>query len=186
MIIALTSARENSIRLYRKELNKIGDKFVIEYTLEQMEACNLFDIRIMSTDWIELIELMKDKYPSIMFLERPKRLAQADTPAQEYIIHALELYKNGNHTFCLLQSTSPLRSLDLIYDTFSKFTKDYNSCFTINKYTLQPDGQIYWFKDIYNIWKEPCLPIFCEPSVDLDYPSDLGIANYLVRGLDKN
>lgn len=181
MRIALTSARETSKRLYRKELRKLGNKYIIEWTLEQMMACKLFDIRLMSTDWEELIEMMEWKYPEIIFIKRPKNLALVDTPAQAYITHALLPYKEEGNEYCLLQSTSPLRSMELVYDTYTQFHRDYNSLFTVNRYTLYPDGQVYWFRDPTDIWKAPSFPYFCDPSGNLDYPHDLRIAEFLLR-----
>ena len=188
-IIALTSAREHSQRLLNKELQFLGDKYVIEWTLEQMRDCELFDIRIMSTDWKQLINLMDWKYPSILFPLRPKELALNDTPAQVYITYTINQFrkehgiKNENYIYCLLQSTSPLRTMGLIYRTYSKFIQgNYNSLFTVNKYTFFPDGQIYWFRDHKDIWKSPSYPYFCEPTVQLDYPHDLRIAEYFIRG----
>jgi CMP-N-acetylneuraminic acid synthetase len=182
MRIALTSAREGSKRLYRKELQELGGKCVIDWTLEQMMECKSFDLRILSTDWKELIDYCKPKYPDIIFIERKKELALSETPAQLYITNALEPYHAEGNEYCLLQSTSPLRPIDLIYLTNSEFTEKWQSLFTVNKYTLYPDGQIYWFRDIYDHWKSPALPILCEPTVQLDYPHDLVMARYLVDG----
>ncbi len=184
-IVAITSAREHSRRLYRKELNELGGKYVIEWTLEQMANCNLFDVRIMTTDWVELINLMLDKYPTINFEGRSNSLAKDDTPAQDYISDTLEEYPPDKYIYCLLQSTSPLREMWLIYRTYQLFEEKYNCLFTVNKYTLETDGQIYWFRDPNDIFKKPGLPYLCEPSVDLDYPYNLRIAEYLVKSKNK-
>lgn len=162
-------------------MNLLNFKYEIEYTLDQMRDCNLFDVRLMSTDWTKLIELMKPMYPEIIFIQRPRELALSDTPAQAYITHALEPYKE-DAIYCLLQSTSPLRKMDLIYKTYNKFIQgNFMSLFTINKYTLKPDGQIYWFRDYKDIWRYPACAYPCEPSVDIDYISDLRIAESLLR-----
>ena len=182
MRIALTSARENSRRLYRKELNDLGDKKVIEWTLQQMIDCEFFDLRIMSTDWMELINTFKDSYPEITFLERPKELAKWDVPAQDYITYTLEPYHEEGNAYCLLQSTSPLRDIDLVRRSLELFTIEYKSLFTVNKYSLETDGQIYWFRDYRDIFKGPSYVLECEPSVDLDYPYNLRVAEFLLRG----
>lgn len=181
MRIALTSAREHSKRLYQKELRKLGNKSVIEWTLEQMRDCKLFDLRLMSTDWEELIEMMEFKYPDIIFINRPKNLALDDTPAQNYITHALQPYHKEGNEYCLLQATSPLRSMALVYHTHTQFHRDYNSLFTVNRYTFYPNGQVYWFRDPTDIWKSPSFIHFCEPTIQLDYPHDLRIAEFLVK-----
>lgn len=180
-VVGLTSAREHSQRLHDKELNKLGEKYLIEYTLDQLAKLDIFDVRLMSTDWTRLIELMEQKYPTIQFIQRPKELALNDTPAQAYITHALQKYPPEEYIYCLLQSTSPLRMSHLIIKSFHDFKRfeskyDINSLFTVNRFTLKPDGQIYWFKDPNDIWKAPSSIILCNPSVDVDYISDVRIA----------
>ena len=55
----------------------------------------------------------------------------------------------------------------------------------MNKYTLDTDGQIYWFRDPNDIYKKPGRPYLCEPSVDLDYSFDLRIAEYYAGKIKK-
>lgn len=183
MKIALTSCRENSQRLYRKELNMLGDKTVMEYTLDQMmELKDIFDSFILTTDWLELINKFKDSYPEIKFLERPKYLAEHDVPAQDYITYTLEPYHDEGNSYCLLQSTSPLRSIELIRKSHELFTQEYMSLFTVNKFTLHTDGQIYWFRDHEDIYQAPSYVLRCEPTVDLDYPFNLRTAEFILKG----
>lgn len=184
MRIALTGCRKGSTRLQGKALSFIGDKGMIEYTLDQMVKCKLFDMCILTTDWMELINRFKDSYPEITFLERPKELALNETPAQAYITYTLEPYHQEGNEYCLLQSTSPLRETALIFETYKEF-KGYKSLFTVNKYTLENDGQVYWFRDYKDLYKIPGRPYLCEPSIDIDYERDLRVAEYLMR-VDKS
>ena len=182
MRIALTGCRKNSTRLHHKALRFLGNKTMIEYTLDQMVECKeFFDMCILTTDWLELINRFKDSYPEITFLERPKELALNETPAQDYITFTLEPYHQKGNEYCLLQSTSPLREMGLIFDTYKEFG-GYNSLFTVNKYTLENDGQVYWFRDYSNIYKAPGRPYLCEPSIDIDNKRDLRVAEYFMGG----
>lgn len=187
MKIALTSCREHSRRLYRKELNMLGSKTIMEYTLDQMVECkDLFDILIFTTDWKEILNKFRDSYPEIVFLERPKPLAENNAPAQAYISYTLEPYHQKGNEYCLLQSTSPLRKKELIYDTYKAFTEEYMSLFTVNKNTLQPDGQVYWFREYTDIFRSPSYIYCCKPTIDIDTKYNLRVAEFLLRWREDN
>ena len=176
--IALTSCRSGSKRLRRKELLKLDEKTIMEYTLDQMMECkDIFDLFLLTTDWLELIDMFEESYPEILFLKRPSYLAESNVSAQEYITYTLEPYKDG--IFCLLQSTSPLRKVSLIRDTYKAFTKEYMSAFTVNKYTLQPDGQVYWFREYTDIFRSPSYIYLCDPAIDIDTKYNLRVAEFL-------
>lgn len=187
MRIALVGCREHSTRLYRKNMRLLNGKELIRYTLDQLVECGkFFDLRLLATDWMEILELVNEEYPIITPIQLPRHLAKKDVPAKDYIIYALDPYHKIGNEYCLLQPTSPLRQTELIYDTYKEFEKQYNSLFTINKYTLETDGQIYWFRDFMNIYRKPSKPYFCDPSVDVDYEYNLRIAEYLLKERENN
>lgn len=185
MIIAIILAREGSKRLKGKNMVKLGGKPLIQWAIESAINSRVFDKIIVSSDWKLLLKKMKKLFKEqVEFRERLKVLSMDDTPGDAVIQYELKEFEEetpNENQYCILEPTSPFRSHDLIQNTLEKFTPDYNSLFTVNKYTLQPDGLIYWFRDPFDVWKTPSNIIFNEPVIDIDYVYNLRVAEYLMR-----
>jgi CMP-N-acetylneuraminic acid synthetase len=78
---------------------------------------------IVSTEDEKIVEVAKSLGIKVPFI-RPLELAQDNTPTIDVIIHALQWYENQNIFYdavCLLQVTSPFRTLEFLDNAIEKF-----------------------------------------------------------------
>jgi len=114
-VVAIIPARKGSKRLPGKNKKMFCGKPLICWTIEVALECNFIDEIIVSTDDIDIMKLIDNKYPfnKIKLIARPPELAQDDTPLKDVI---LSLGLNDWDEVILLQPTSPLRkSTDIHY-----------------------------------------------------------------------
>ena len=138
MIWGIITARKGSIRLPNKNIKKMINKPLIEYTYIATENSKL-DKVILSTDCEKCIEL-STKYNNIEVpFIRPEHLSSSTAKHIDVLKHCIEYYKDKNVTLpeyiFILQPTTPQRSND-----------DINYiCEYVKKY--KPKGLTTWTKD---------------------------------------
>ena len=126
-ILGLINARAGSKGIPGKNIKPLFDKPLIAWSIETAKKCPLITRTIVSTDSEDIAKVAKKYGAETPFL-RPDELATDQSLQIDVIIHAVEwLEKNENDKYdyiCLLQPTSPLRSvvdiqgtLELIIDT---------------------------------------------------------------------
>lgn len=124
-ILYLIPARKGSKGLPGKNIKFLGDKPLIEYSIDfALNNLKLDDELCISTNDEAVIEIAKSKGISIPFI-RPEELANDNASSYDVIIHAINHYEKLNQTFeavLLLQPTSPFR----IQDDFTRLFKEYN------------------------------------------------------------
>lgn len=124
-ILYLIPARKGSKGLPGKNIKFLGDKPLIEYSIDfALNNLKLDDELCISTNDEAVIEIAKSKGISIPFI-RPEELADDNSSSYDVIIHAINHYEKLNQTFdavLLLQPTSPFR----IQDDFTRLIKEYN------------------------------------------------------------
>jgi len=153
MKIALITARGGSKGLPRKNILEIAGKPLIAWTIETAKESNLFDGVYVSTDDQEIADI------SLLFgaqiIRRPDYLAQDSSGSDSVISHAiaeLESQEFSIDTICLLQPTSPLRTVSNISEGMELFNKS-NDCFCVisvffpshspaKSYKIESDGSI--------------------------------------------
>jgi len=122
-ILALIPARGGSKGVPGKNTKLLNGKPLLAYTSEiAMQSKPLTEV-IVSTEDAQIMEAAKELGIQVPFI-RPMALAQDDTPTIDVIIHALQWYKKQNVLFdavCLLQVTSPFRTLDFLDKAIEKF-----------------------------------------------------------------
>lgn len=122
-ILGVIPARGGSKGVPRKNIKELNGKPLIQYTSDVALESELIDTLVLSSDDNEIIEVAKKIGIDVPFV-RPNDLAQDKSPTFPVIIHALEYYKSIGVEFdavCLLQVTSPFRSVDFLNKAIKKF-----------------------------------------------------------------
>ncbi|WP_158727926.1 MULTISPECIES: cytidylyltransferase domain-containing protein [unclassified Flavobacterium] len=122
-ILAIIPARGGSKGVPFKNIKILNGKPLLAYTSEiALQSTYLTDV-ILSSDDFQIIEVAKQLGIQVPFI-RPEELAQDTTPTIDVIIHALEWYDKQDISFdavCVLQVTSPFRTVALLDDAIQKF-----------------------------------------------------------------
>jgi CMP-N,N'-diacetyllegionaminic acid synthase len=122
-VLAIIPARGGSKGVPGKNIKLLGGKPLLAYTSEMALQSKLLTEVIVSTDDEKIIEVAKSLGVKVPFV-RPLDLAQDHTPTIDVIIHALEWFENKNVFFeavCLLQVTSPFRTVAFLDDAITTF-----------------------------------------------------------------
>jgi CMP-N,N'-diacetyllegionaminic acid synthase len=122
-ILTIIPARGGSKGVPGKNIKLLNGKPLLAYTYEiALQSKHLTEV-IVSTENEQIIEVAKSLGIKVPFI-RPMALAQDNTPTIDAIIHALHWYENKNIFFdavCLLQITSPFRTLEFLDKAIEKF-----------------------------------------------------------------
>jgi CMP-N,N'-diacetyllegionaminic acid synthase len=128
-ILAIIPARKGSKGIENKNMQIIGGKPMIQFTMEAALNAKNLDQILVSSDDQNIIELAKKKNIKAPFV-RPEKLSLDETKVCDVIIHALDWYKRDCNFFpeniILLQPTSPFRTstdIDKAIDKFHKSSK---------------------------------------------------------------
>lgn len=124
-ILYLIPARKGSKGLPGKNTKLLGDKPLIEYSIDfALNNVKKDDALCISTNDETVIAIAESKGITIPFI-RPEELANDSASSHDVIIHAINQYEKLNQTFdavILLQPTSPFR----IQDDFTNLIKEYS------------------------------------------------------------
>ncbi len=112
-ILAIIPARSGSKGIPNKNIKILGDKPLIQYSIDTALKCSLINKTIVSTDSQEIARIAISLGAEAPFI-RPQHLAADNSPTIDTVIHTIEYLKEINieiDTICLLQPTSPFRSM---------------------------------------------------------------------------
>jgi CMP-N-acetylneuraminic acid synthetase len=122
-ILGIIPARGGSRGVPGKNIKLLDGKPLLQYTSEiALESQYLTDV-ILSSDDKQIITVAKSLGIQVPFL-RPEELAKDTIPTIDVIIHALQWYENQAVFFdavCLLQVTSPFRTVEFLDKAIEKF-----------------------------------------------------------------
>ena len=124
-ILALITARKNSKRLPKKNLKKIGDKTLVEWSISSAKNISEIIDVFVTTDDSEILKISK-KNGAISPWLRPKYLSRDDTSSEDAVMHAVKWYEKNVSKFdgiLLLQPTTPFRSKNNIKKAIRYFKK---------------------------------------------------------------
>jgi len=110
--IALIVARKGSKRIPGKNIRILGDKPLIQYSIEHAQASKLIDEIVVSTDDEKAIEIAKILGCTV--IERPSLLATDKAKTLDVIKHCVEYFELKNdpiYYLVLLQPTVPFRDV---------------------------------------------------------------------------
>jgi CMP-N-acetylneuraminic acid synthetase len=122
-ILAIIPARGGSKGVPGKNIKLLNGKPLLAYTSEIALQSKYLTEVVVSTEDEQIIEVAKNLGIGVPFI-RPVVLSQDNTPTIDVIIHALQWYENQNNCFdavCLLQVTSPFRTVNFLDKAINKF-----------------------------------------------------------------
>jgi CMP-N,N'-diacetyllegionaminic acid synthase len=122
-ILAIIPARGGSKSVPMKNIKILGGKPLLAYTVDAAKHSKLLFKTIVSTDDLAISQVAKSLNVEVPFL-RPSHLAQDNTPTIDVVVDVLKWYENQDVFFdavCLLQPTTPFRSIDFIDLAIQKF-----------------------------------------------------------------
>ncbi|MBK9109317.1 MAG: acylneuraminate cytidylyltransferase family protein [Saprospiraceae bacterium] len=130
-ILAIIPARSGSKRLPGKNLRYLGAKTLVQYAMDAaLESKSLSKI-ILSSDADVILELSLAYGPQICAIKRPEQISQDDSPAIEYVEHALQEMTMLGHSFpdyvVIIQPSSPFTKgidIDACIEAMEKLNAD--------------------------------------------------------------
>ncbi len=125
--IALIPARKGSKGIKNKNIVKINNKHLIEYTIEQTLKSKVINEIYVSSNDKRIERITKKKYKKVNFLLRKNFLSNSKTLLREVILDFLNSLKNDYDlkkiNLVLLQPTSPQRKAKDIDKAIKLFNK---------------------------------------------------------------
>ena len=124
-VLGIIPARGGSKGIPGKNIKMLAGKPLLQYTWEVASKSTLLSKVILSTEDDAIIEVGKSLGIDIPF-KRPSNLSNDKSPTLGVIQHALEFYKDKGEEFdaiCLLQVTSPFRTVAFLDGAIETFTK---------------------------------------------------------------
>lgn len=110
-ILAIIPAREGSKRVHHKNFRPFAGTTLIDLAIQQALHSRLITDIVVSTDNNKVLEISK-RY-DVMSLHRPEEISGDDSPAIEYVKHALNIVEKQKNiqydVIVIVQPTSPLR-----------------------------------------------------------------------------
>ena len=110
--LVVIPARGGSKGVLKKNIKELDGKPLIQYTLEAARSVFNNDEICVSTDSLEIKNVVEDIGLKVPFL-RPKSLATDNSSTYDVLLHALDYYNNLGYfpsIIVLLQVTSPFRT----------------------------------------------------------------------------
>ena len=135
-VLAIIPARGGSKGIPGKNIKLLNGKPLLAYTSEIALRSLFLSEVILSSEDEQIIAVAKEMRIQVPFT-RPAVLAQDDTPTIDVIIHALQWFENKGEFFdavCLLQVTSPFRTVAFVDEAIEKFiASGYDSLVSVQK-----------------------------------------------------
>jgi CMP-N-acetylneuraminic acid synthetase len=122
-ILSIIPARGGSKGVPGKNIKLLNGKPLLQYTAEIALESQYLTAVILSSDDTQIVKVAKRLGIQVPFL-RPAELALDTTPTIDAIIHALQWYESQAIFFdavCLLQVTSPFRTVEFLNKAIEKF-----------------------------------------------------------------
>ena len=121
-IICIIPAKLNSKRIKKKNILKVGNFKLIEYTLAAVKKSKYIDSCYISSE-STMLKNICDKY-NFFFVKRPINLTTKRSSSELTLLHTIKKTLDENYDICIfLQPTSPLRFKDDIDKSIELFFK---------------------------------------------------------------
>ena len=122
-VLGIIPAKRVSSRIKNKNIKKINNRYLIEYTILSSIKSKVFSNIIVSSDSLKVKNICNDY--DLTFIERPKSISKKNSDIKDAILFTLnELYKykiNQPDLIIILEPTSPLRSVKTIKNVVNLF-----------------------------------------------------------------
>jgi N-acylneuraminate cytidylyltransferase len=122
-ILAVIPARGGSKRVPGKNIRKLGNKPLINWTIDTALNTPELSAIVVSTDDAQIAEIAQSAGATVPWL-RPTKLATDEAKSADVAIHALDWFETENGEvdgILLLQPTSPFRTNETIQKAISLF-----------------------------------------------------------------
>ena len=130
--ICLILARKGSKRVKNKNITKINNKPLIQYTIDSIIKVMPKENIYISTNDKNIVKIAQKN--NINFIRRPENLCRDDSKSEDGILHALKLIEKKHENVIFLQPTSPLRDSEDIINCINKYEKKkLDSIFSVYK-----------------------------------------------------
>ena len=134
-VLGVIPARGGSKGVKNKNIKKLFNKPLIEYSINAAKNSELLDDFIISTDSDLITKVAKDLGAKVPF-KRPDYLSTDEALAMDTIRHAVLEYERLNNIVVeivvMLQATAPLRKSHHIDEALKKFIKsNFDSCISV-------------------------------------------------------
>ncbi len=116
-ILAIILARSGSKRIKNKNIKKLKNKPLIQWTIDRAVKSRKFYDIVVSSDSPKILKIAKLNSKNILAIKRPKKLSLDNSSSEEAALHALRWYEKKFTKIdyiALLQPTSPFRTLKTI------------------------------------------------------------------------
>ena len=123
-VVALIPARAGSKGVPQKNVRKLADIPLIGWSIMAARHAK-FDRVVVSTDSTEIADLSRSLGAEVPFL-RPAELAQDRSPDRDYVMHALDAFRDEGREpthIAIVRPTTPVRApdaLDAAIDTITR------------------------------------------------------------------
>ncbi len=148
-IICIIPARGGSKGVHRKNLRNLGNKPLIQWTIEEAQKSKYINRIIVSTEDKEIEDACMRMGAEV--IERPKELASDDSPTIDSVLYTLKVLEDNEkyipNYVMLLQCTSPFRMVADIDNAIEKLlskSKNFKSLISVTKEENPP----WWLKSI--------------------------------------
>ena len=133
--MVIVPARGGSKRLPGKNIKLLNGKPLIYHTLDVV--VDIFDIIILSTDDLQILNIGKQHSKKIIPLLRPKELATDTSKVLETVNYLFDNYNKCDQIWLCLP-TCPLREKKDIIDAINLLTIDIDGVVSITDYEFPP------------------------------------------------
>jgi CMP-N-acetylneuraminic acid synthetase len=174
-MLAIIPARRGSRRLPGKNTRTFIDKPLILWTIKQAKRVEEFTGVVVTTDDPAVQAICRDH--NVRYIERPKELAADDSPmwwAVEHVCYSQRWFG----PICLLQPTSPNRTLKQIHGAIDIFNETGNNVTTVWK-EGKSNGSIYIRN--FHRWDWLGKEIMDAETPDIDTQHDWDLAETYMR-----
>ncbi|KGI44261.1 acylneuraminate cytidylyltransferase family protein [Clostridium tetani] len=147
-VIAIIPARGGSKGVKRKNLKELGDKPLINWTIEEAKKSKYIDKVIVSTEDNEIREVAEKSRTCV--IKRPMELALDNSLTIDSIVYTLDKLKKEKYIpnyVVLLQCTSPFRTSRHIDEAIEFFNDNKEKADSLISVVLEKDVP-YWLKSI--------------------------------------
>ncbi len=182
-------ARGGSKRIPRKNLRMLGRQPLIAWSIGVGMASPMLDGLVVSSEDDDILEVARDY--GCETIRRPAEMATDSASSYPALLHALDCCEMPVDYVCLLQPTSPYRTIDDVDNCVALCeTGEYPAVVSRTVGHMVPNGAVYvgrsdWLRDGGN-FDGPAVGFYDMPeyrSIDIDTEEDWLAAERYLMGL---
>ena len=153
-LVALMPMRHSSERVPGKNYRPFGDgRPLYQHVLDVLLASKAIERVVIDTDSPIIAEQCRDKYPSVLLIDRPAHLRDGATPMNEVLLH--DMAEVPSRFYLQTHSTNPLittATIDRAIDAFRANFPSYDSLFSVTTFRTR-------------LWDQLCRPVNHNPNI---------------------